>query len=76
MTKWYTVCEALDHIFDPDTGEEEIVIVKLGRKLVCDKKHNMFYLSICYSQNNQYIMLFLLKNELYELRSMRPTGHK
>jgi hypothetical protein len=23
MTKRYTVCEALDHIFDPDTGEEE-----------------------------------------------------
>ena len=23
MTKQYTVCEALDHIFDHDTGEEE-----------------------------------------------------
>ena len=29
MTKRYTVCEALDHIFDHDTGEEKRVLVKL-----------------------------------------------
>ena len=63
MTKRYSVCEAL-HVFDHDTGEERGQETDsedtLEEKVVCDKY--MFHLSICYIQNNLYIMLFLLKN--------------
>ena len=41
MTKRYTVCEALDHIFDHDTGEERGQETDsenaLEEKVVCDK---------------------------------------
>ena len=42
MTKQYTVCEALDHFFDHDTGEEERGQETdsedaLEEKVVCDK---------------------------------------
>jgi hypothetical protein len=37
MTKRYTVCEALDHIFDHDTGEERERGQETEIEVVCDK---------------------------------------
>ena len=36
MTRWYTVCEVLDHIFDHDTDEEERG-QETDSDVVCDK---------------------------------------